>query len=70
MKIDFYLAIVERVEEGVGDINSVTSITMLRYKCVTGNLRSRYSSRAKLPQGNILKVYYTFKEGHFAVHGI
>ena len=41
MEISFYLAIVERVEEGVGDINSVTSVTMFRYKSVTGNLRSR-----------------------------
>ena len=40
-KIDIHLAIVERIEEGVTDINSVASITMLSYKGITGNLKSR-----------------------------
>ena len=62
MKIVFYLAIVEGVEEGVGDIDSVTSVTMLSYKGVSGNLKSRYIYlKSRYVEGNILKAYYTFK---------
>ena len=36
---ELYLAIVEWVEEAVGDINSVTSVAVFGDKCVTGNLK-------------------------------
>ena len=38
---EFYLSIVEGVKETVGNIKSVTSVTVLSYKGVTGNLKSR-----------------------------
>ena len=36
--IETHLAIIERIEKGVGDVHSVTSVSMLRHKSVTGNL--------------------------------
>merc|ERR1719234_2965933 len=50
------LAIVEGVKEGVGDINSVTSVTVLSYKSVTRNLINRLSAEKVFKAVDTLEV--------------